>query len=310
MTFQPADIPVLADAFPSGCHMKTMARLPVCAALPVCTQAMAQQTALKIDPAPSHSSGARFEIATDATSGESGNESRDRRMHREIPESAKYPEIVFRPDQVDGKLAPQGASQVKLHGRFEIHTAEHEITVPVDVQAANGKYQGDGALRRSLRAVGYEKPEHVHSARRQEHRNHSARSTVEAGHGTTGLPACRLEFLHFPAIFDPSTHYMWGRRFRLPTRYVLPQKASPLASRSHRGNIPVCRLAFGRLQPRAGAGGSGRYQAAREMHPRSIESGGTAPGYRRRYAAKRSRLARKQPEKVEVEQRAKTTEVL
>jgi polyisoprenoid-binding protein YceI len=174
MTFQPADIPVLADAFPSGCHMKTMARLPVCAALPVCTQAMAQQTALKIDPAPSHSSGARFEIATDATSGESGNESRDRRMHREIPESAKYPEIVFRPDQVDGKLAPQGASQVKLHGRFEIHTAEHEITVPVDVQAANGKYQGDGALRRSLRAVGYEKPEHVHSARRQGHRNRSA----------------------------------------------------------------------------------------------------------------------------------------
>src|ERR1700693_996285 len=47
----------------------------------------------------------------------------------------------------------------------------------------------------------------------------------------------RLEFLPFPAIFHPSTnqstHYMWGSRFRLPTRYVLPQKASPLASRSH-----------------------------------------------------------------------------
>src|ERR1700676_851046 len=25
----------------------------------------------------------------------------------------------------------------------------------------------------------------------------------------------RLEFLHFPAIFHPSTHYMWGGRFRL-----------------------------------------------------------------------------------------------
>jgi putative transposase len=42
---------------------------------------------------------------------------------------------------------------------------------------------------------------------------------------------------------------MWGRRFRLPTRYVLPQKASPLASRSHGGNLPVCHLAFGWLHP-------------------------------------------------------------
>jgi polyisoprenoid-binding protein YceI len=84
-----------------------------------------------------HSSGPPF----DSTRGESGNESRDKRMHQEIIESAKYPEIVFRPDRVEGKLAPQGASQVKLHGTFAIHGAEHEITVPVGVQAANGKYQ-------------------------------------------------------------------------------------------------------------------------------------------------------------------------
>src|ERR1700693_5314491 len=36
------------------------------------------------------------------------------------------------------------------------------------------------------------------------------------------LQASRLlEFLHFRAIFHPSTHYMWGRRFRLPTRSAL-----------------------------------------------------------------------------------------
>ena len=80
------------------------------------------------------------EVAIDATSGESGNESRDKRMHGEILESAKYPGIVFRPDRVEGKPGPQGALQVKLHGMFAIHGAEHEITVPVDVQAANGKY--------------------------------------------------------------------------------------------------------------------------------------------------------------------------
>src|ERR1035441_6609786 len=58
-----------------------------------------------------------------------------------------------------------------------------------------------------------------------------------------------VEFPHFSAIFHPSTHYEWGRRFRLPTRYVLPQKASPLASRHNRGNLPVCHLALGRFHP-------------------------------------------------------------
>src|ERR1035441_7852738 len=59
-----------------------------------------------------------------------------------------------------------------------------------------------------------------------------------------------VEFPHFSAIFHPSTHYKWSRRFHLPTRYVLPQKASPLASRHNRGNLPVCHLALGRSIPK------------------------------------------------------------
>jgi len=148
---------------PSACQMKTITMLLVC------TPVMAQPALLKIDPAQTkvefmvgstlhtvHGTFAlkrstlRFdpatgkvegEVAIDAASGESGNESRDKKMHQEILESAKFPEIVFRPDRVEGKLAGQGASQVKLHGTFAIHGAEHEITVPVEVQAANGKYQ-------------------------------------------------------------------------------------------------------------------------------------------------------------------------
>jgi len=148
---------------PSACQMKTITMLLVC------TPVMAQPALLKIDPAQTkvefmvgstlhtvHGTFAlkrstlRFdpatgkvegEVAIDAASGESGNESRDKKMHQEILEGARYPEIVFRPDRVEGKLAPQGTSQVKLHGTFAIHGAEHEITVPVEVQAANGKYQ-------------------------------------------------------------------------------------------------------------------------------------------------------------------------
>jgi polyisoprenoid-binding protein YceI len=80
------------------------------------------------------------ELVVDAASGQSGNDSRDRNMHKNVLESERYPEIIFRPDRVDGKVAPQGRSQVQLHGTFTIHGADHEMTVPVDVEIADGRY--------------------------------------------------------------------------------------------------------------------------------------------------------------------------
>jgi polyisoprenoid-binding protein YceI len=73
-------------------------------------------------------------LVVDATSGQSRNRIRDRRMHREILESAKYPEITFRPDQVEGKVAGLGTSTVQVRGIFSIHGAGHEIVIPVKVQ--------------------------------------------------------------------------------------------------------------------------------------------------------------------------------
>jgi polyisoprenoid-binding protein YceI len=61
-------------------------------------------------------------------------------MHSHILESDQYREIVFRPDRVEGKVESQGSSQVQLHGMFAIHGAEHEITLPVDVEAADGQF--------------------------------------------------------------------------------------------------------------------------------------------------------------------------
>jgi polyisoprenoid-binding protein YceI len=61
-------------------------------------------------------------------------------MHASILESARYPEIVFRPDRVDGKVAAEGKSQVQLHGIFAIHGAEHEIILPATVEAEAGQY--------------------------------------------------------------------------------------------------------------------------------------------------------------------------
>jgi len=91
--------------------------------------------AIHFDPATGKISG---EVVVDAASGASADDSRDRRMHKDILESSRYPEIVFTPDRVDGPIAPQGASQIQVHGMFRIHGAEHPITLPVQVQMNHG----------------------------------------------------------------------------------------------------------------------------------------------------------------------------
>lgn len=73
-------------------------------------------------------------LIIDATSGQSGNHSRDRKMHREILESGHFPEIAFRPDRVEGTVASNGTSTVQVHGMFSLHGAEHELTMPVRVE--------------------------------------------------------------------------------------------------------------------------------------------------------------------------------
>jgi polyisoprenoid-binding protein YceI len=84
------------------------------------------------------------EIVVYATSGESGNGSRDARMHKEILETAKYPDVIFRPTQVEGKVAPSGPSDVKLHGIFSIHGADHELVAIVHAELNGDHWKGTG----------------------------------------------------------------------------------------------------------------------------------------------------------------------
>jgi polyisoprenoid-binding protein YceI len=91
--------------------------------------------ALQLDPASGKFNG---EVVVDAKSGQSGNGMRDRKMHREVLESDRYPEIVFHPDHIDGAVSLSGMSSVRVHGIVTIHGAEHELTVPADVKIAPG----------------------------------------------------------------------------------------------------------------------------------------------------------------------------
>lgn len=73
-------------------------------------------------------------LVVDATSGQSGNNTRDHKMNKEILESDKFPEAVFTPKKVIGQLAMQGGSQVQVQGMFRLHGADHDITLVVPVQ--------------------------------------------------------------------------------------------------------------------------------------------------------------------------------
>jgi polyisoprenoid-binding protein YceI len=72
----------------------------------------------------------------DAATGQSGSGGRDRRMHKNILESDKFPEITFAPDRFQGHLAPEGDSEIELHGLFRIHGEAHEMTLKTTVHVA------------------------------------------------------------------------------------------------------------------------------------------------------------------------------
>jgi len=92
---------------------------------------------IRFDPATGNASG---ELLVDARTGTSGNDTRDAKMHKEILESQRFPDIVFRPARVEGKLAQQGVSQLQVHGAFAIHGVEHDLIAPVEVRVDGARY--------------------------------------------------------------------------------------------------------------------------------------------------------------------------
>ena len=90
---------------------------------------------VSFDPATGTASGT---IVVDATSGESGNRSRDAKMHQEVLESARFPQIVFSAQRLEGAVPEQGTGSVKLHGTLSLHGAPHPVVLPATL-----KRQGD-----------------------------------------------------------------------------------------------------------------------------------------------------------------------
>jgi polyisoprenoid-binding protein YceI len=85
---------------------------------------------MRIDPASGAVSG---QIVIDATSGESGDSARDKRMHSVVLESTKYPTITFRPTHVDGKVDLTTAGSVTVDGIMNLHGQDHPMQITVNL---------------------------------------------------------------------------------------------------------------------------------------------------------------------------------
>jgi polyisoprenoid-binding protein YceI len=77
---------------------------------------------------------AQGEILVDVTSGESGNPSRDSRMHKAVLESEKYPQAIFHPTRVTGALKAGATQTITVEGTLTIHGADHPLKLEIKVQ--------------------------------------------------------------------------------------------------------------------------------------------------------------------------------
>ena len=71
-------------------------------------------------------------IVIDATSGESGDSSRDARMHSAIIESAKFPTITFRPAHVAGKIDLSATDSITVDGVMNLHGQDQPMQMIVN----------------------------------------------------------------------------------------------------------------------------------------------------------------------------------
>ncbi len=91
----------------------------------------------RFDPATQSVSGA---AVIDVTTGDSGSGARDARMHKEVLQSAKYPEAVFTVERLESPFAlPAPNQEIHLAGSFSIHGAAHPMTLVIHTRSDAGK---------------------------------------------------------------------------------------------------------------------------------------------------------------------------
>lgn len=72
-------------------------------------------------------------IVVSASSGNSGNASRDKKMLKDILQVSKFADVSFAPQSYTGTIAPMGDSTLQVTGVFTLHGTPHTLTVPMQL---------------------------------------------------------------------------------------------------------------------------------------------------------------------------------
>jgi len=86
-------------------------------------------------------------VVVAAGSGDSSDQSRDKKMNSDVLNSDQYPEVSFEPKSYTGKLAPTGDSSIQVSGIFTLHGSPHTITVPMQVHIAGSSVEAKGQFQ-------------------------------------------------------------------------------------------------------------------------------------------------------------------
>ena len=64
-------------------------------------------------------------------SGKTGNDSRDKKMNKDILKIEQYATVSFEPKTYTGAIAPSGDSNLQVTGMFTLLGTPHQITIPI-----------------------------------------------------------------------------------------------------------------------------------------------------------------------------------
>src|ERR1700733_7456593 len=85
-----------------------------------------------------------------AGSGKTGNDSRDKKMYKDILEVERHATVSFEPNAYTGTIASSGDSTIQVTGIFTLLGTPHEITIPMQVHL-----DGAGATAKAHFVVPY-----------------------------------------------------------------------------------------------------------------------------------------------------------
>ena len=89
-----------------------------------------QSGSIDFDPSASRISGS---VVVLAGSGKTGNDSRDKKMNKDILKVEQYATVSFEPKTYTGAIALSGESNLQVTGIFTLLGTPHEITIPIQV---------------------------------------------------------------------------------------------------------------------------------------------------------------------------------